>query len=731
MSDLSPNITFSEEPPAIVSIGGVPTAVAGVVGVTERGPIGVPTLCNSWDDYERHFGGLLAAPHYLPLAIKTFFENGGTALYVVRTVHYVDVSDPATATAVRNSGTLNAGAGAAAAVQVGGAGPFNLADGDQLVLAVDGGGDNFVTFNGSAASLRTALMGPFDLEDGWTLLFTVDGGEQQTVTFDALDVGNIDAVTGAEVVEQINKQATGCRAFLDFTSEVVIESDTKGTASSVVIDGGTAAATLNFAAHLVAGGNVADIDAVTADEVKAAIDLLALGSITVTTPGAGVTLTTVPTGLASSIEIRLGTAAALGFTEGVETGSDDAAAPALVVDDLYPGAPTGLTAQVAAATNGEAGEFDLLVLREGAVVESFANVSMTPAHDRYVETVVAGASRFIRATDQGLLGNPRPTDGTAALVGGDDGLTDLADVDFIGASADAGRTGLRALDTVLDLSLLLCAGRATAGYAAALNAYAETTRNGRVFVVHDTPGGLTVEGARTYVKTTASLKGSSEYGGVWWPWVTIPNPSRTIFGSAASIAVPNSGAIAGMMSRNDGAPGGVYRSPAGTSRGRLLLVVGVENEDANLKPKRDLLYPDRINVIHTAEGSPMSDGGRTLLASGSFPNVSERRGVIFIKGSIDAGLTFVKHENHDASLRARVTRTVRAFLLGEMGRGAFRSRKAAEAFFVTCDTSNNPPTEVAAGRLNVKIGLATQKPAEFVSITITQDTRDQAAQLAG
>jgi len=731
MSDLSPNIRFVEEPPGIVSIPGIATAVTGAVGVTERGPVGVPTLCSSWDDYERVFGGLLAGEHKLPLSTKAFFENGGTALYVVRTVHYADVNDPATLTAIRNAATLNAGAGASAAVQVGGAGPYNLEPAQQLIFAVDGGGDNNAVFNANAESWRTAGAGPFDLEDGETLLITIDAGEQQTVTILAADVVDIDAVTAAEVAERINAQAFGCRAYVDGGGLVVLESDTRGTDSAVSVDGGTAAVAIGFAANVAAGGNVGNIDAVTAAEAKTVIDALGLGaSLTVTTPVGGLTLTTVATGAGASIEIKAGSANALGFVEGIENGEADAAAPALIVDDLHPGAPVGLTAQVAAATNGDADDFNLLIVREGAVVETHANLSMDPAADRYVEDIVA-ASKLVRATDQDLVGNPRPTNASVALLGGDAGLTDLADVDFIGASTDDGRTGLRALDTVLDLALLMAAGRATSGYSAAMTTYAEVTRNGRVFVVHDTPAALSVDGARTYIKTTANLKGSTEYGACWWPHLKIANPSRAIFGTDATIIIPTSGAMCGLMARNDKASGGVYKSPAGTSRGRLFSVVGVENEDANLEPKRDLLYPDRINVIHTAEGFPMSDGGRTFLATGSFPNVAERRGVIFIKGSLDAGLTFVKHENHDASLRGRVRRTVRAFLLGEMGRGAFRSKRASEAFYVVCNTSNNPPTEVAAGRLNLKTGLATQKPAEFVTITITQDTRDQAAQLAG
>ena len=66
-----------------------------------------------------------------------------------------------------------------------------------------------------------------------------------------------------------------------------------------------------------------------------------------------------------------------------------------------------------------------------------------------------------------------------------------------------------------------------------------------------------------------------------------------------------------------------------------------------------------------------------------------------------------------------------------MNNGAFRSTEPKKAFFV--DLSNNGPTEVFAGRLNVSIGLATNKPAEFIVLRIAQDTRalDTALAAAG
>jgi phage tail sheath protein FI len=60
---------------------------------------------------------------------------------------------------------------------------------------------------------------------------------------------------------------------------------------------------------------------------------------------------------------------------------------------------------------------------------------------------------------------------------------------------------------------------------------------------------------------------------------------------------------------------------------------------------------------------------------------------------------------------------------GLFHQGAFQqseSRAESDSFFVTCDSSVNPQTEIDAGRVNVVVGFAPLKPAEFVIITITQ-----------
>jgi phage tail sheath protein FI len=159
-------------------------------------------------------------------------------------------------------------------------------------------------------------------------------------------------------------------------------------------------------------------------------------------------------------------------------------------------------------------------------------------------------------------------------------------------------------------------------------------------------------------------------------------------------------------------------------------VLGFETDEVLEEAKRDLVYPRRINPLTTGPGLPrFVDGSRTLKATGNFPYVSERRGVSFIERSLKTGLEFARHRNNNETLRSEVRRVCTAFLITQMNNGAFRTRDPATAFFVDAE-SLNTPTEVFAGRLHVRIGLATNKPAEFIVLRFSQDTRLLESELA-
>jgi phage tail sheath protein FI len=357
---------------------------------------------------------------------------------------------------------------------------------------------------------------------------------------------------------------------------------------------------------------------------------------------------------------------------------------------------------------------------------------MDSSATRYIETILntsvpPGHPSGLTFTDLALSGTAaerRPANGTfSGLTGGSDGLASLADNDFIGSAA--GKTGFYALDLVDEIALLSATGRATSAVHNAMISYCEVWRGMSIFPVLDIPAGLTAQQAVDYVETTAGLLNSSEFGAIYWPRPKVLNPDTAVFGAGANIVVPSSGIICGVYARTDASQlGGVYQPPAGTERGIMRSVVGFETDECLDEKKRDIVFPKRINPLTTGRGKPRYiDGARTLKGNGNFPSVPERRGVIYIEQSIKNGIDYVRHSNNTPELRRDVERTVDNFLNLQMQFGAFRSKDPKTAYFVDFGDGLNPINVAFAGLLIGRVGLATNKIAEFVELRFSQDTR--------
>mgnify|MGYP006921283389 CR=1 FL=1 len=743
---LASKIIVVEEEPKIRTIVGVSTAVTGFLGITQKGPVGAATLINSVDEYDAIFGSYTADGD-VRQSIDGFFQNGGSQAYVVRTVHYSDASDATTKTSAKANAMLQTGTVAAYGGSVTGSvvGPFNLAPGDTLIVDTDAISPTTATITAVAAT-RESSSGTWVLTNGMTLLVALDGGGVQTITFLTGEFVSIGAATAAEVAAVINAKLVGGSAMVTNTNKVSIFSDKLGTGSSVNVSGGTAnAGLLAFTTGAVAGtGNVANVDAVTVTEIKTIVEAAVTG-VTVSNSGGAVKITrTGATGASATVQVTASSTAddELGFDNAVHPGSDGAAVDTLQVEGKYDGTYAHvLKGKVAAATSGNAAEFNFIVLKNGLIVETFPNVTMDDTATNYIETVVNNAttgSKYITVIDQdagtGAASTDRPANATSSfLSGGDDGLASLADTDFTGATGVNGKTGLRCFDTVQELNLLAVPGRATSAVHNAMITYCEVTRDKTMFAILDSPANQSAEDVITYFETTAAILGLSEHAAAYWPRIKVLNPSKTVFGTADQLTVPPSGHIAGVYARTDASkPGGVYEFPAGVEQGILLGCLGFETDEVLEEEKRDLVYPKRINPLTTYPGAPRHiDGSRTLKGDGNFPSVAERRGAIFIEQSIKRGLQFARHKKNTENLRQSVSRTCEAFLLVQMRNGAFRSNDPATAFSVDFGEGLNPASVQFAGQLIGRIGIATAKPAEYIVLRFSQDVRALEEELAG
>ena len=104
--------------------------------------------------------------------------------------------------------------------------------------------------------------------------------------------------------------------------------------------------------------------------------------------------------------------------------------------------------------------------------------------------------------------------------------------------------------------------------------------------------------------------------------------------------------------------------------------------------------------------------------------------MIFIESSLQQGLAFLKHTQNTAAQRRAADRTTTSFLLSQLRNGAFASNDPALAFFVDVSDELNTASVIDAGEMRIRIGLAMAKPAEFIILLVTKDTRALDEELA-
>jgi phage tail sheath protein FI len=181
------------------------------------------------------------------------------------------------------------------------------------------------------------------------------------------------------------------------------------------------------------------------------------------------------------------------------------------------------------------------------------------------------------------------------------------------------------------------------------------------------------------------------------------------------------GPIAGVMARIDGNRG-VWKAPAGleaTVRG----VRGVERQMSDAD--NGLINPRAVNALRVFPAGVVVWGARTLVGFDGSGNIDDkyipvRRTMLFIEESLYRGLQFAVFEPNDEPLWAQIRLATGSFMNGLFRQGAFAGQKASDAYFVLCDATTTTQTDINLGIVNVVVGFAPLKPAEFVIITIRQ-----------
>jgi len=93
---------------------------------------------------------------------------------------------------------------------------------------------------------------------------------------------------------------------------------------------------------------------------------------------------------------------------------------------------------------------------------------------------------------------------------------------------------------------------------------------------------------------------------------------------------------------------------------------------------------------------------------------------LFLEQTLEAGLQWTVFEPNAAPLWSDISASIEAFMSGLFRQGAFQGIKPSEAFFVKCDGQTTTQADIDNRIVNILVGFAPLKPAEFVIIRIAQ-----------
>ncbi len=369
------------------------------------------------------------------------------------------------------------------------------------------------------------------------------------------------------------------------------------------------------------------------------------------------------------------------------------------------------------------------------VTESFRNVTVVDS-PRRLDKVLTNESTMVDTTG-GLTsvptanGAPAPgstvwednTASTAADGHGADGAL-LAESDIASDPLQTAKQGLYALLNT-DLFNILCippylsSGDVDTDL---VSRAAKLCEDRRAMLLVDTPssGWGSANAVLTLLQgsSISTLVGTnSKNAALFFPRLSEPDPLKSNqMGTFVAC-----GAVAGIFARTDSTRG-VWKAPAGldaTLSGVPALTVPLTDTE------NGLLNPYGINCLRSlpAAGNVVW-GARTLqgddrLAS-EWKYIPVRRTALFLEESLYRGTQWVVFEPNDAPLWAQIRLNIGAFMQNLFRQGAFQGKTPAEAYFVKCDSETTTQNDINLGVVNIVVGFAPLKPAEFVIIKIQQ-----------
>jgi len=777
-----PGVYIEEIPSGVRTIMGVATSITAFIGRTVRGPVNEAVTINSFGDYERIFGGLWTEST-MSYAVRDFYMNGGSQAIIVRLFHPYFADDTkrsealvlATAQAQTAADAVSKAASDSITPTIT---PIEVADAAEAKVATAGapGEAALLAATAVAQAARVAVKAtPLDVADAADEARIVElaiATIQAQTAADAVSKAASDSITPATTPEEVADAAEAEATTAGAAGAAALMAAT--AVAKAARDAVTLTATAEDVADAADAARSVAVTAVTA-QAHAAADAVSKAA------SDAVAAAKTPEKVADAAEAKVATAGAAGavallVATAVAQAARDAVIPtaqdvADAADAAISGAVSTAAAKVAPMTKARLA-LDVLNLEaanEGiwgnslrvridhdvkgldaanlfnisikdtstGQIEVIRNVSVLTTNTRRIDRVLEQESKLIRVA--GTMPVSRPVNNlpnpigvvtgkdpfeTSTSTGVTTGIASdgsvLDTTDYLGSINN--KQGIYALEKA-DLFNILCippytpetdVGDTLWGTAAK---YCESRRS---MLIIDSPVGWNSkdnakgDGLNSGV---AALGTNSKNACVFFPRLRQPNPKKEY--QVEDFA--SCGAVAGIFSRTD-SQRGVWKAPAGLDA----TLVGVPQLSVSLTDAENgELNPLGINCLRIMPAAGrIVWGSRTLqgddrLAS-EWKYVPVRRTALYIEESLYRGTQWVVFEPNDEPLWGQIRLNLGAFMHSMFRQGAFQGKTPKEAYFVKCDRETTTQDDINRGIVNIIVGFAPLKPAEFVILKIQQ-----------
>ncbi|MCH7575300.1 MAG: phage tail sheath family protein [Candidatus Marinimicrobia bacterium] len=349
--------------------------------------------------------------------------------------------------------------------------------------------------------------------------------------------------------------------------------------------------------------------------------------------------------------------------------------------------------------------------------ESFLSVSVVESA-RQLDGVLKDRSALIRVDGDLPTARPAATPNNqtepVTTLGSDGEKLDYQDF-----TTKGDKEGLYALENA-DLFNLLCIpphkidGEIENSLIGKAATYAEKRR---AFFIVDPPTTWLSKAVAKTAMQNATLGSTSKNAAVFFPRLRKPDPLRE---NQLRDFVP-CGAVAGVIARTDSTRG-LWKAPAGldaTLKGVPALSIPLTDaENGELNP----LGLNCLRAMGPAGrviwGSRTTQGNDQLASEWKY--LSVRRVALYIEESLYRGTHWAVFEPNDEPLWSQIRLNLGAFMHNMFRQGAFQGSSPKDAYFVKCDSETTTQNDINLGIVNILIGFAPLKPAEFVIIKLQQ-----------